>query len=146
MEREWTFRAATSADWQAIETLLTAAWLPLEGAREHLGNFVVAERGSEVVCVGGFEQYGSVALLRSMAVDDSLRGRGVGEQLLDAVRANARARGVSDLYLLTTTAARFFGKRGFSVIARGDAPVALQASREFQGACPASATAMFASL
>jgi amino-acid N-acetyltransferase len=75
-----------------------------------------------------------------------LRGNGIGDQLLDAVKARARLQGAESLYLLTTTAAAFFSQRGFVQLDRNDAPAALQASREFQGACPASATMMVAVL
>jgi len=140
------FRPAAAADWPSIADLLLAAKLPLEGASEHLANFIVGEAGGRVMCVGGFEQYGTSALLRSVAVSEELRGSGVGELLLRTVRDAAQSRGVAELFLLTTTAAGFFGKRGFAVIARAEAPAALQASREFQGVCPASATAMVARL
>lgn len=146
MKNEMTFRPATPADWPGIEELLVAARLPLEGAANHLQNFVVGEVGGHLLCTGGFEQYAVTALLRSVAVDASLRGTGVGQQLLQNLRLQAKERGVVELYLLTTTAAAFFSKRGFSEIARADTPSALQASREFQGVCPASATAMVAKL
>jgi amino-acid N-acetyltransferase len=144
--KEVNFRPAAPADWSAIEAMLLAANLPLDGASDHLANFLVGEVDGRLVSIGGFEQYGPTALLRSVAVDSSMRGTGVGEQLLETLRNHAKERGVRELYLLTTTAAAFFGKRGFSVIARVETPAALQASREFQGVCPASATAMVAKL
>lgn len=146
MKKEMNFRPAAAADWPAIEALLLAAELPLDGADGHLANFLVGEADGRLQCTGGFEQYGATALLRSIAVDAGLRGTGVGEQLLDKLRGLAKERGVSELFLLTTTAAGFFGKRGFRVIGRADTPSGLQASREFQGVCPASATAMVAKL
>ena len=146
MKKEITFRQAAAADWPAIASLLQAANLPLEGAADHLENFLLGMDAGRLLCIAGFEQYGAMALLRSVAVDASLRGTGIGELLLDRLRHQAKGQGVQELYLLTTTAAPFFGKRGFSVISRGDTPAALQASREFQGVCPASATAMVAKL
>jgi amino-acid N-acetyltransferase len=146
MKQELNFRPAAAADWAAMEAMLVAAKLPVDGASEHLANFVVGEADGRLLCMGGFEQYGAAALLRSVAVDPSARGTGVGQRLLDHLRSQARAQGVAALYLLTTTAEAFFGKRGFSVVARSETPAALQASREFRGVCPASATAMVASL
>jgi N-acetylglutamate synthase-like GNAT family acetyltransferase len=140
------FRRAGQDDWHGIEALLRAAGLPLDGAREHLDQFIVGVDGGEIRCVGGFERYESIALLRSVAVADVLRGGGVGEQLLARLMAEARGAGVGAVYLLTTTAASFFAKRGFRQVARAQAPAALQLSREFQGVCPASATLMVASL
>ena len=46
------------------------------------------------------------------------------------------------VFLLTTTAERFFPKFGFEQIARDDVPPSVQASVEFRSACPASAIVM----
>ncbi|WP_338768929.1 arsenic resistance N-acetyltransferase ArsN2 [Massilia sp. METH4] len=146
MEHMMTFRPATAADLPAIEALLEAAALPLEGARDHLDDFLVGEVDGVVGCVGGYERYDRLALLRSMAVTGHWRGRGIGNRLLDAIKARARGNGIDRLYLLTTTAAGFFGQRGFVIVERNTAPAALKASREFQGICPASATMMVAAL
>lgn len=146
MSKPLTYRRAAPSDWPGIEALLRAADLPLDGAREHLSHFVVGEADGLVQSVAGLERYGQVALLRSVAVAHGLRGQGIGEQLLGAIRDRAREEGVAALYLLTTTAAAFFGKRGFQAVDRQTAPAVLHASREFQGACPASATFMVAAL
>jgi len=135
-------RTATAADWNAIAAMLTAADLPLDGAREHLEHFIVGEHEGRIVAAAGLEPYGDTALLRSVVVDGALRGHGYGEQLQKEIAQRAAAQGIHRLILLTTTAAAFFAKRGFRTIARSDAPAALQASREFQGVCPASATVM----
>src|SRR5689334_4629257 len=94
-----TYRAAAQSDWPAIEALLLAARLPLEGAREHLEHFLVGECGGMVQSAGGFERYGHVALLRSVVVAERLQGQGAGRHLLDALRDKARAAGVETLYL-----------------------------------------------
>jgi amino-acid N-acetyltransferase len=46
------------------------------------------------------------------------------------------------VFLLTTTAERFFPRFGFEEIARDEVPASVQASVEFQSACPASAIVM----
>ena len=46
------------------------------------------------------------------------------------------------MYLLTTTAERYFARFGFVQIARDDVPGAVQQSVEFREACPASAVVM----
>lgn len=146
MDERPDFRAARQADWPAIEALLKAAALPPDGAREHLLNFIVGEVDGKLCCVAGFEQYEQLGLLRSVAVSGPVRGRGVGERLLDAVKRRAKVQGISTLYLLTTTASPYFAARGFAIIERAQAPVALHTSLQFKGACPASATTMAASL
>ena len=141
-----TYRSATAADWPAVEALLTGARLPLDGARDHIEEFLVGESGGATCCVGGYERYGDLALLRSVSVDERWRGQGIGAQLLETIKTRARIHGVHDLYLLTTTAADFFAQHGFAVRERITAPAALQASLQFQGVCPASATFMAATL
>lgn len=135
-------RPATAQDWPPIERLLVASALPVEGAREHLADFVVAERDGEVVGCAGAEVHGVAALLRSLAVSEAARGQGVGQALLDWMLAMLKRRKVRQVALLTTTAERFFGRQCFKVVAREDVPMALQGSREFLGACPADAVAM----
>jgi amino-acid N-acetyltransferase len=55
---------------------------------------------------------------------------------------DAEARGIHALYLLTTTAERYFPSFGFRTIDRGEVPDDVRATEEFTSACPASATVM----
>lgn len=135
-------RAARPGDYETVARLLMANDLPVEGVPSSLDAFLVAERGSALLGVIGLELYGADALLRSAAVDASERGTGLGARLVHDVIALAARRGVTGLWLLTTTAERWFPRFGFSAVARDDVPLAVRASREFQGACPASATVM----
>ena len=136
------FRPATNADWRAIEALLNDARLPLDGAQEHLHSFLVGDLDGSIVCAGALEHYGETALLRSVVVAACQRGAGTGGLLFEALNELAMSRGIGKLYLLTTTATAFFVRRGFTESTRDEVPAALHASREFQGACPASATLM----
>jgi len=135
-------RPAGETDWAAVAELLQVSALPLDGARENLGTYFLAVVEGTVVGTAGLEVHADAALLRSVAVTPSQQGQSVGQALIAAVRAEARRRGVTTLYLLTATATDYFARLGLSVEARGLAPAALQASAEFQGACPASATLM----
>lgn len=137
-----TLRPAEPSDWAAIEQLLMANKLPLAGARDHLEAFVVAQDGSELVGCAGAELRGELALLRSVAVAPSRQGEGIGRQLVVAMLAQAKARGLKTLALLTTTARDWFQGFGFRLTDSSQAPAALKASAEFQGACPASAEFM----
>ena len=58
------------------------------------------------------------------------------------VIADAEARGIHALYLLTTTAERYFPSFGFQQITRDEVPNDIRETKEFQEACPASATVM----
>ncbi len=88
------------------------------------------------------ELFGSDALLRSLAVAPSARGNGLGAALVAHAQAVARERGVTAMYLLTTTAAPFFASAGFETIAREQAPAAIKSTAQFSGLCPSSSALM----
>ena len=135
-------RAARPGDHAAIAMLLRANDLPLDGVPPSGADFLVAEQDGGIVGVVGLERFGTHALLRSAAVDAAVRGTGLGARLVAGVLDLAAQRGVEELWLLTTTAERWFPRFGFAVAARADVPPAVQASPEFQGACPSTATVM----
>ena len=135
-------RPAVPDDLPAVEQLLTASGLPFDGVSEAFGTFVVAESGSELVGVAGLEVCCDNALLRSVAVRPEWRSHGVGRALVTRVIADAEARGLRSLYLLTTTAERYFPHFGFHSISRDDVPADIRETGEFRDCCPASATVM----
>ncbi|HMC56243.1 MAG: GNAT family N-acetyltransferase [Gemmatimonadetes bacterium] len=135
-------RAAAPPDLAAVEALLTASDLPLDGVKDALATFVVAESGTDVVGVAGLEVCCDNALLRSVAVRPEWRSHGVGRALVTRVIADAESRGIHALYLLTTTADRYFPSFGFRTISRDEVPAGVRETAEFREACPASATVM----
>jgi amino-acid N-acetyltransferase len=137
-------RAARPEDYAAVEALLGQAGLPLDGLREHFSHALVARRGAQIVGCVALEFHGGAALLRSLAVSPSDRGRRLGQRLTAEALALSRQAGARDVYLLTQTAAGFFPRFGFAVEDRSLAPAPLQQSAEFQSACPASAVLMHA--
>ncbi len=137
-----SLRPAVPADWPTIAALLQSQALPTAGAQDHLHTFLVAVLQGEVVAVAGAEVYGDVALLRSVVVKSNLQRHGIGQQVIGQLLQEARRRDIATLYLLTETAEDYFARLGFTRVPRDQAPRALQASAEFNGACPASATLM----
>src|SRR5436190_2703853 len=135
-------RAARAGDLPAIERLLTKSQLPLAGVAESLPGFVVAESDGTIVGTAALEVCCDNALLRSVAVAPEWRSRGLGRALVTRVIADAEARGLRALYLLTTTAEHYFPSLGFHQIARDEVPQEVRATGEFQGVCPASAVTM----
>jgi len=137
---------AQAADFDVIEALLDREQLPLAGLRDHPQHMFVARVGNRIVGCASLELYGDAALLRSVAVDAEFRGGGIGGDLTRAALCLAERRGVSTVYLLTTTAERFFPRFGFEIVDRADVSPAVRACAEFAHACPASAFVMRAFL
>lgn len=137
-----SLRPATQGDWAAVASLLEANKLPLDGAREHLSTYLLATSKGEVIGCAGAEIYGSVALLRSVAVAPGLQRQGVGKLLVSRLLEEATRRQMSSIHLLTVTAPDYFTQFGFEHEPVAHAPLVLKASAEFQGACPASAAFM----
>ena len=135
-------QVAEAGDLPAVRRLLETQHLPLVGIEQHVSTMVVAKKGSEVVGAAAVELYADGALLRSVVVDSMARGQGLGHRLSDAALSIAQDRGTRTAFLLTTTAEKFFPKLGFEQIMRDDVPASVQASIEFQSACPASAVVM----
>lgn len=128
-----------------VLALVGACGLPADGLADHWETTWVAVEPAEPSPVLGsvaLEIYGSAALLRSLAIRESQRSRGLGRALYEFAMARATDLGVERVALLTTTAESFFARRGFEVIARDAVPEGLHRSAEFRGACPAGATAM----
>jgi amino-acid N-acetyltransferase len=137
-------RPARPEDCDAINVLLTENGLPASDVtRELLRDFVVAEgEGGLVVGSVGLETYDSNALLRSLAVAPTVRNAGMGSQLLAHVESLARDTGISELWLLTTTASEFFRRKDYVDVKRSTAPPEMQATTQFAQLCPASAVCM----
>ncbi len=137
-----TVRPWRPGDFAGVVRLLEEAGLPTAGVEPSLPNYLVAEEDGNVVGAIGLEVYGDSALLRSAVVEGRRRGSGVGGTLVASLLELADARGVREIYLLTTTAEHFFPRFGFARVDRDDVAPAVQASEEFRGACPDSAIAM----
>lgn len=141
-DSELVLELGCSSDLGAVASLLGANDLPTADVEQHLETFVLAKLHGDLVGVVGVEIYCEVGLLRSLCVGESHRGRGTGRALLSAIDSVMATRGVRDVYLLTTTAARFFEREGFATIPRDLAPPAICQTMEFRSLCPESATFM----
>ena len=137
-----TIERAQSGDLASVLRLLERHALPLDGASELGEAMVVARDAGRVVGAAALELYADAALLRSVVVDDSVQGQGVGQRLTAAALALANDLGVRTVFLLTTTAAEFFPRFGFERINREQVPASVRVSVEFQSVCPSSAVVM----
>jgi amino-acid N-acetyltransferase len=127
---------AAPADMPAVEGLLSAAGLPLDGAAEALGALgVVAREGDAICAAAAVERFSEAGLLRSVVVDAGVRGTGIGRQVVGAAEELARREGIRDLYLLTETAADWFPRLGYEPVERAAAAAAVGESVEFTTVC-----------
>ena len=107
-----------------------------------MAHFLTLRDDGELIGAVGLEVFGLDALLRSLIVAPNYRGKGLGIQLVDGIEAHAHDIGVTSLYLLTTTADRFFDRHGYERIERNSVPEAIGATTEFVSFCPDTAVCM----
>ena len=139
---EVLIRDAAEGDLKSVEMLLEANGLPIDGVSANFAKFIVAVDGREIMGAIGLEEFGPYALLRSAVVAADVRHHGIGSQLVNRIISSARAGGVKELYLLTTTAEDYFPRFGFEYSTRDAVPTAVKQSAEFRGACPDTAAVM----
>jgi N-acetylglutamate synthase-like GNAT family acetyltransferase len=127
-------RPATPDDLPAIVALLEAARLPAIELELHLDNVVVGELEGRVVACGGLEASPEAAagLVRSMAVDEPLRGRDIGTAILQWVEARAAALRITQLFLFTVGAPEFYRRFGYEDATLDEFPDALRGSAQYR--------------
>ena len=118
-----TLRAATSSDSLAIHALVAANLeaghlLPrsMDEIKEHIGRFFVAELDGRVAgCAELARLSPSVAEVRSLVVEESLRGQRIGPRLVAHLATSATALGYATLCAFTHDPAHFV-KLGFTIV------------------------------
>ena len=133
---------ASALDLMAIRALLERCGLPTSDLDSARPEFAVIRQDGQVVAAGALQRFGSSALLRSVVVTPDRRGSGLGRNVVSELERLARAAHISQLFLLTQTAADFFARQGYRVVERSSAPKDVQGSEEFRSLCPSSAICM----
>ena len=122
------------------ETLVEAN-LPIEDLEDdHRTFYRACSLSGDVIGYAGIEDCGDDVMLRSVTVRAEHRGRGMGRLLVETTLREAGS--AREVYLATTTAARFFAGIGFREVLRTDLPPAVLATRQLSSICPSSATIM----
>lgn len=132
---------ASQNSFSAAIALLKKNNLPTEDLDPGKQIFVV-EDGNKVVATVAVEYNYSDALLRSLSVSEEKRKSGIGAELVTFIEDYVQKQGVETIYLLTTTAADFFQKRGYQVIDRNSVPRFIQNTKEYSVICASSSTVM----
>ncbi|MCB1380454.1 MAG: BolA/IbaG family iron-sulfur metabolism protein [Alphaproteobacteria bacterium] len=130
-------------DDRRLVALLAEAGLPT-GDLDTQGLYFVGILGPDdlLLACGGLEVRGDAALIRSIAVARDARKAGLGTAMTFKLLAEGRNRGAAAAYLLTASAAGFFGNLGFTAVARERVPAVIAQTSQFTGAACASAQAM----
>jgi amino-acid N-acetyltransferase len=118
-----TLRSARAGEARALHALISANMeeghlLPRtpDELTRHASRFVVATRGRRIVgCAELAALSPHVAEIRSLAVDSSERGHGVGTTIVDELRRRARGEGFEKLCAFTHAPA-YFIQMGFSIV------------------------------
>jgi amino-acid N-acetyltransferase len=137
-----TYDFAKPKDLGAIASLLELCKLPANDLEAH--DFIVAVEEDRLLGCIGLELVGP--LLRSLAVDPAMRGKGIANELCSRLLQHAQRQGIQEIYLLTDSAERFFERIGFQKVARVDAPEWVKRHKQFTTLCPSSAVVMHKSL
>lgn len=138
-----TIREARPTDLTGVLELLKSADLPTEDVPSVFGeSFALATDGSAIVGVAGVECHENLGLFRSVCVRPDQQGKGVAAALVRDRIQWAKNSGIEELYLLTLSAADYFGRYGFETITRADVPKKMLETYEFSALCPDGATVM----
>lgn len=132
---------ASQNNFSAAIELLGKNNLPTEDINAGTQLFVV-EQNDRVLATVAVEYDYHVALLRSVSVSEEKRNSGIGKQLVDFIEDYVKKQGVEAVFLLTTTAANFFLKRGYSIIDRSNVPEFIKNTKEYRVICASSSTLM----
>jgi len=126
-----------------VATLLKDNNLPSEDFVEHISHFYVGvDPKNRVVGAVGIEHIGESGLLRSLTIEKSFQGHGLGKALTEQIEKYGVELGLRDLYLLTDTAEKFFRTLGYEEVSRDKVPAGVKATKEFSSICPSSSTVM----
>ena len=133
---------ASGGDMDAIRRLLVAALLPSGNVEGPNQRFIVARQNGKVVGCAGLETFGEDGQLRSMAVHWTSRNSGLGTRLHGRLLFEALQAGVRNLYVVTTTAADFFGRQGYKKVLAADVPPGVVESEEYAAFVPGGGVVM----
>ena len=131
-----------NSDLKEITNLLLDNQLPTADITEDSIQLFVGLIKNEIVGTIGLETYKPIGLLRSLAVKDVYKNHKMGEKLVKHLFDFCISNDMEDLYLLTTTAEKYFSKFGFQKIDRRKVPEVIMQTKEFKDICPVSAVVM----
>lgn len=125
-----------------IIQLLEDCKLPTSDLNPSASVFLGAFYDNKLVGCVGLEKISDSGLLRSLAVNQDSRGKGIGFELTKAVLTESIKKSYTEVYLLTTDAEKFFIKAGFYKIVKENSPKAVKETKQYSEICSDSAVVM----
>ena len=137
-------RGFTTPETDQVKRLLAAVALPTQDLDEAKDiRFVGYGPADKPHAIVGLEIHRPYGLLRSLAVSEDARQRGLGADMVAEIERLASELGLYAIYLLTTTAADFFRRLGYSEKKRISVPMEIRQTSEFASICPDDAIVMW---
>jgi amino-acid N-acetyltransferase len=100
---------------------------------ENLQGFVVAESQNKIIgCCLLQVIWADLAEIKSLAVEQNFKGKGIGKKLVDCCLENAKELGVKKVFALTLEP-KFFEKTGFKFVDKSELPMKVWSDCAF---CP----------
>ena len=138
---KYKFLKATGEIYEEVIRLLEDNSLPTSDlAGKEL--YALLDEDGKLLGSGGLEIFGNKTLVRSVCIIKEMQGHGLGRIINKELEKIAAGKNIHELFLLTTTAKKFFEQQKYSVIDRSAVPEVIQKSSEFSEVCPSSATVM----
>lgn len=136
----------TKSALEKAKNLLVENDLPIEDIEASPITFFIATMNNNTVGTIGLEHYHEIGLLRSLAVKNNYKDLKIGSDLIEHLVKYCKKNSIKELYLLTTTAEKYFEKFNFQRIPRVDTPTVIKETKEFAMICPTTAVIMKKSL
>ena len=146
MTTELTFLPLPPQQRDEAASQLAAAGLCSHDLQQPKVELFAVQKDGYTIGYWGYERYGRATLFRSLLLKPAYRQQGYGSQIWQQAKALLRQQGIRKVYLLTDTAADFFSRLGFVVVARESAPPAIRQTSEFATFCPSGSVCMTISL
>lgn len=125
-----------------IKELLSRNDLPVADVSFSKMHLYVVRHEKKVIACGAFEIISDCALLRSLAVEEGFRGKGLGKKMIAHLIREALTLSSRNIFLLTETAVSFFSNQGFEPVNRESVPLCIANTEEFTELCPSTAIIM----
>lgn len=142
MDNDLKLTRAENSDFSQIRDILKRNYLVFRDIKNKNVELFWAYEDSDFVGIIGLERFGKIGLLRSLVVLEEYRNKAYGRKICNSLIEHAKNEGVNELYLLTTTARKFFEQIGFKIVKRNNVPIRIKNTDEFSTLCPESAICM----